>query len=224
MGDWKLIFSLTRKDEVVDILMTFFFLNLGAVVQSLSHVWLFATPWTAAHQTSLSFTISRNWLKLMSIELLMPSNRLILCNPLLLLLSIFPSIRVFSNELALRIRWQSIGASVSASVLPMTIWGWFPLELTGLIFLLSKGLSGVFSSTTVWRHQFFGAQPFFIVQLSHLYVTTGKKLPGGSDGKASTCSAGDLGSIPGLGRSPGEGNGNLLQHYCLENPMDGGAW
>ena len=111
----------------------------------------------------------------MSIELVMPSNRLIPCNPLLLPFSIFPSIRVFSSELSLHIWWPSIGASVSASVLPMTIWGWFPLGLTGLISLLSKGLSGVFSSTTVWRHQFCGAQPFFIVHLSHVYKPTGKK-------------------------------------------------
>ena len=75
------------------------------VVQSLSHVGLLATPWTAAHQASLSFTISRSLLKLMSIESVMPSNHLILCLPLLLLPSIFPSIRVFSNELALCIRW-----------------------------------------------------------------------------------------------------------------------
>ena len=74
-------------------------------VQSLSCVWLFATPWTAAHQASLSITNSRNLLKLMSIASVMPSNSLILCHPLFLLPSIFPSIRVFSNESALRIRW-----------------------------------------------------------------------------------------------------------------------
>ena len=73
--------------------------------QLLSHVQLFATPWTAAHQASLSFTVSQSLLKLMSIESVMPSNHLILCCPLLLLLSIFPSTGVFSNELALRIRW-----------------------------------------------------------------------------------------------------------------------
>ena len=73
--------------------------------------------------------------------------------------SIFPSIRVFSNELALRIRWQSIGASASTSVFPMNIQGWFPLGLSGLISLLFKGLSRVFSSTTIQKHQFFDAQP-----------------------------------------------------------------
>ena len=77
------------------------------VVQWLSHVWLFSTPWTAASQASLSFTISQSFLKLMSIELMMPSNHLILCYPLLLS-SIFPSIRVFSNESVLRSRWPKI--------------------------------------------------------------------------------------------------------------------
>ena len=85
-------------------------------VQSLSHVWLFATPWTAAHQASLSFSISPSLLKLMSIESMMPSNHLILCRPLLLLPSVFPSIRVFSNESALRIRWpKSWSFSISPS-------------------------------------------------------------------------------------------------------------
>ena len=84
--------------------MNFYFtLSFVAVVQSLNHVRLFVNPWTAAHQASLSFTISWNLLKLMSIRSVMPSNYLILCRPLLLLPSIFPSIRVFSNELALHI-------------------------------------------------------------------------------------------------------------------------
>ena len=78
---------------------------INLIVQSPSHVWLFATPWTAARQASLSFIISQSLLKLKSTESVMPSNHLILCHPLLLLPSIFPSIRVFSNELALRIRW-----------------------------------------------------------------------------------------------------------------------
>ena len=87
-------------------------------VQSLSHVWLFATPWTAAHQTSLSITNSQSSLKLMSIEAVMPSNHLILCRTLLLLPSIFPSIRVFSNEPVLHIRWPkywSFSFSISPS-------------------------------------------------------------------------------------------------------------
>ena len=88
-------------------------------VQLLSRIGLFATPWTAACQASLSFTISRSLLTLMSIESVMPSNHLILCRPLLLMPSIFPSIRVFFNESVLHIRGQSIVVSASASVLPM---------------------------------------------------------------------------------------------------------
>ena len=127
----------------------------NVVVWSLGCLWLFATPWTAAHQASLSCTISQSLLKLMSIESMMPSNHLIFYCPFLLLPSIFLSIRVFSSELASD--GQSIEAS--ASVLPMNIQGWFPLGLTGWIFLLSKGLSRVSSSTTVWKHQFFRALP-----------------------------------------------------------------
>ena len=130
--------------------------HLVVVVQSLSHVWLFATPWTAARQASLSFTVSQSVLKLMSIKSVMPSNHLILCHPLLLP-SVFPSIRVVPTELLFTAGGQSIGAS--ASVLPMNIQYWFPLGLTGLIFLLSKGLSRVvFSSTTMQKHQYFSAQ------------------------------------------------------------------
>ena len=115
-----------------------------------------STPWTVAHQASLSITNSLSLLKLMSIELVMPSNHLILCHPLLLP-SVFPSIRVFSNESALRIRWPEYWW-VSASVFPMNIQDWFSLGWTGWISLQSKGLSRVFSNTTVQKHQFFGAQ------------------------------------------------------------------
>ena len=127
-------------------------------VQSLSHVWLFVTPWTAACQASLSITNSRSLLKLMSSESVMPSNHLILCCPLLLLPSILPSIRVFSSESALLIRCQSMGASSSTSVLPIKIQGWFSLVLTGLISWQSNRHSRVFSNTTVQKHQFFGSQ------------------------------------------------------------------
>ena len=95
--------------------------RIVVVVQSHSCVPLFVTPWTAARQTSLSITNSRRLIKLTCIESVMPSKYLILCHPLLLLPSIFPRIRVFTNELALRIGGQSIGASTSASVLPMNI-------------------------------------------------------------------------------------------------------
>ena len=127
-------------------------------VQSLSHVQLFATPWTAALQASLSITHSRSLLKLMSIESVMPSNHLILCRPLLLPPSIFPSSRVFSSESVLCIRWPNTGVSASASVLPMNIQDWSPLGWTGWISLQSKELSSIFSNTTVQKHQFFGTQ------------------------------------------------------------------
>ena len=117
------------------------------------------TPWTAAQEASLSFSISRSLLKLLSIESVMSSNHLILCHPLLLSPSIFPSIRVFSNESVLCISGQSIGVSASPSLLLMDIQGWFPLGLTSLISLLSRGLSRVFSNTTVQKHQFFNTQP-----------------------------------------------------------------
>ena len=126
-------------------------------VQSLSCVQLIVTPWTAARQASLFITNSRSLLKLMSIESVMPSHHFILCRPLLLP-SIVPSIRVFSNDSALHIRWPRIGVSPSASVLPMNILDWFPLGWTGWISLQSKGLSRVFSNATVQKHQFFGAQ------------------------------------------------------------------
>ena len=126
-------------------------------VQSLSHVWLFATPWTAAHQASLSITNSWSPLKPMSLESVMPSNQPILCCPLLLLRSIFPSIRVFSSESALCISGQSIGVSASKLVLPMNTQDWSPLGWTGWISLQSKGLSRVFSNSIVQKHQFFGA-------------------------------------------------------------------
>ena len=97
-------------------------------VQSLSRIWLFVTPWTAARQASLSVTNSQSSLKLISIELVMSSNHLILCHPLLLPPSIFPSIRVFSNELSLHTSGQSIRASALAPVLPMNVQGWFPFD------------------------------------------------------------------------------------------------
>ena len=127
-------------------------------VQSLSHVWLFATPWTAACQASLSITNSWSLLKLMSIKSMMPSNHLILCHPLLLLPSIFPSIRVFQMSQFFTSGSQSIGGLVIASVPSMNIEDWFPLGLTGWISLQSKGLSRVFSNTTNQKHQFFWAQ------------------------------------------------------------------
>jgi len=127
-------------------------------VQLLSRVWLIATPWTAALQASLSITNSWSLLKLMSIESVMPSNHLILCHPLLLLPSIFPSIRVFSNESVLHIRWPKywiFSFNISPS---MNIQDWFPLGLTSLVSLNFKGLSRVFSNNTVQKYQLFSAQ------------------------------------------------------------------
>ena len=119
---------------------------------------IFVTAWTTACQASLSITNSWSLLNLRSIESAMRSNHLILCHPLLLPPSIFPSNSVFSNESALHIRWPKTGASTSASVLPMNIQDWFPFGLTGWISLQSKGISRVFSNTTVQKHQFFSAQ------------------------------------------------------------------
>ena len=127
-------------------------------VQMLSRVWFFATPWTAARQASLSITNSRSPPKPMSMEPMMTSNRLILCHPLLLLPSIFPSIRVFSNESTLHIRWPKYW-SFSLNISPSkNTQDWSPLGWIGWISLQSKELSRVFSNTTVQKHQFFGAQ------------------------------------------------------------------
>ena len=123
-------------------------------VHSISRVWLFATPWSAACQASVSITNSWNLLKLMSVESVTPSNHLILCRPLLLLPSIFPSIRVFSKESVLHIMWPKFRVSASASVHPMNV----PLGWTGWISLQSKGLSRVSSNTTVQKHLFFRIQ------------------------------------------------------------------
>ena len=118
-----------------------------------------ATPWITAHRASLSITNSRSSLRLTSIESVMPSNYLILCCPLLFLLSIFPSIKVFSNESALCIRWPKYW-SFSFSISPSNEHqDWSPLEWTGWISLQSKGPSRLFSNTTVQKLQFFGAQP-----------------------------------------------------------------
>ena len=122
--------------------------------RSLSWVQLFATPWTETRQASLSITNSQSLLKLMSVESMIPSNHLIRFSSCL---QSFPAAGSFPMNQLFAAGGQSIGAS--ASVLPMNIQGLFPLGWTGLISLLSKGLSRVFSSTTIRKHQFFGAQP-----------------------------------------------------------------
>ena len=132
--------------------------QMESSVQSLSHVQLLAVPWTAACQASLSITNSWNLLKLMSIASVMPPNHLILCHPLLLHLQSFSASGSFPVSQFFASGSQSIGVSASASVLPMNIQDWFPLGLTGLISLQSKGFSRVFSNTTIKKHQFFGSQ------------------------------------------------------------------
>ena len=128
-------------------------------------------PWTAAHQVSLSFTISQSWLKHMSIESMMPSNHFILCHPLLFLLSIFPSTGAFPSQLFTSSD-QSIRASGSASVLPVNIQDWFPLGLISLLSVqgtLKSLLQHHSSKASILQHS-----AFFMVQLSYPYVTTGK--------------------------------------------------
>ena len=139
------------------------------VIQSLSHVWLFVIPWTAALQISLSFTASWSLRKLMSIKSTMSSNHLILCHPLLFLPSIFPTIRGFSNELALYIRWLKY-LSFNFSISPSNEYsGLISLGLIVLISLQSKGLERVFSNTTVPKHQFFDAQ-LSLLSNSHIHT------------------------------------------------------
>ena len=132
--------------------------DLMLIVKSLSHVRLFATPWTAAHQASLSITNSQSLLKLMSIESVMPSNHLILCRPLFLLPSVFPTIKVFSSELVLQIRWPeywSFSFSISHS---SEYSGLISFRIDWLDLLAVQGTLKSLSSTTVQKYQFFGAQ------------------------------------------------------------------
>ena len=145
-------------------------------VQLLSHVWFFAIPWTAARQAYLSITKSQSLFKLMSIESVMPSNHLILCRPLLLLPSIFPNIRVFSNESALHIRWPNYW-SLSFNISPSNEhpglisfrMDW--LDLLAVLGTLKSLLQHHSSKASMLRHS-----AFFIVQLSHSNMTTGKTI------------------------------------------------
>ena len=143
-------------------------------VQSLSHVWLFVTPWTAAHQASLSITNSQNLPKLMSIELVMPSNYLILCRPLLLLPSVLPSIRVFSNESALHIRWPkywNFSFNISPSnEHPRLI----SFRMDWLDLLAVQGTLRSLLQYHSLKTSILLCSAFFIIQLSHQYMTTEK--------------------------------------------------
>ena len=164
-----LYLAIKRKEMVIHTTIQmnpkYWYYDFFSSVQLLSCVRLFVTPWTAAHQASLSITNSRSLHKPMSIESAMPSNHPILCRPLLLP-SIFPSIRVFSNESALCIRCQSIGISASTSIIPMNIQDWFPLRLT-----LKSLFQHHSSKALILRHS-----AFFMIQFSHPYMTTGKTI------------------------------------------------
>ena len=145
-------------------------LLISGGVQLLSHVQLFAVPWTAAHWASLSITSSWSLLKLMSIELVMPSNHLILCRPLLPL-SMFPSIRVFFKSPGLRIRWPKYW-SFSFSISPSSEYsGPISFRMDWLDLLAVQG-----TLKSLFQHHSSKASSFFIVQLSHTYMTTGKTI------------------------------------------------
>ena len=150
--------------------------NLLSSVQLLSHVRLFATPWITARQVSLSITNSRSSPKLMPIELVMPSSHLILCRPLLLLLPIPPSIRVFSNESTLRMRWPKYW-SFSFSIIPSNEHpGLISFRMDWMDLLAVQGTLKSLLQHRGSKHQFLGTPAFFTVQLSHPYMTTGKTI------------------------------------------------
>ena len=155
-------------------MFNFLLSSFSSVVQSLSRVQLFATPWTAARQVSLSITSSGSLLKLMPIESVMPSNHLIHCHPCLLLPSIFPSIRVFSNESALRIRWPKYW-SFSSSISPSNEHpGLISFRMDWLDLLAVRGTLKSLLQHHSSKASILRDSAFFIVQLSHPYMTTGK--------------------------------------------------
>ena len=143
-------------------------------VQLLSHVQLFATPWTAAHQASLSFTISRSLFKFMSIEWVMPSNYLILYHPLPLLPSVFPSIRVFSKESVLHFRWPK---NWSFSITPSNEYsGLLSFRIDWCDLLAVQGTLNSLLQYHSWRASILWCSALFMVQLSHPYMTSGKTI------------------------------------------------
>ena len=210
---------------------------------SVSHFRFFANPWTAACQASLSFTNSWSLLQLIFIELVMQANHLVLCHPLLLLPSIFPSIRVFSNESVLCIRWPkywlfsfSISPSNDYSGLISFRINWF--DLLAVQGTLKTTVQSINSSVLSLLYG-----PTLIAQLvknlpamqeprfncwvrklrwrrDRLPTSVFLGFPCGSAGKVSACSVGDLGSIPRLGRSPGERKEYPVHYSGLENSMD----
>ena len=145
-------------------------------VQSLSCVWLYVTPWNAACQPSLSITNYRSFLKLMSIELVRPSSHLMLYHSLLLPLSIFPSIKVFSNESVLHIRWPKFW-SFSFSINPSNKYSWLiSFRTDWLAFLVVQGTLKSLIQYHSSKESILWLSAFFIVQLSHPYMTTGKTI------------------------------------------------
>ena len=158
---WKYIHTVLehrRSSVTINFLFSISTLVFRSV-QLLSRVWPFATPWTAAHQASLSISNSWSLLKHMSIKSVMPYNYLIVCCPLILLLSIFPSIRVFSNESVLHIRWPKYW-SFSFSIHPSSEYsGLISFRMDWLDLLAVQGTLRIFSNITVQKHQFFNAQP-----------------------------------------------------------------
>ena len=144
--------------------------------QSLSRVRLFATPWTAARQASLSLTYSQSSLRLTSIESVMPSSHLILCRPLLLLPSIFPSIRVFSSESALHIRWPKYWSFSFSIILSKEIPGLISFRMDWLDLLAVQGTLKSLLQHHSSKASIIRRSAFFTVQLSHPYMTTGKTI------------------------------------------------
>ena len=144
-------------------------------VQFVSRVWFFAKPWTSAHQASLSITNLRSPPKPMSIELVMPSNHLFLCSPLLSCPQYFPASGSLPMSQLFASGGQNIGVSVSISFFPMNTQDWYPLGWTGWISLQFKELWRVFFNTTVQKHQLFATQLFYSPTLNP-YLTTGKTI------------------------------------------------
>ena len=170
-------------------------------VQSLSRVHIFATPWTAAHQASLSITNSRSSLRLMSVEWEIPTHHLI---PFSSHLQSFPASGSFPMSQFIASGVQSVGVSASTSVLPMNIQDWYPLGWTGWISLQSKELSRVFSNTTVQKHQWFAAQLQGNTNKSHNKLSLHscwRGFPGDSDSMEPARNVQDPSSIPGSGRT-----------------------
>ena len=199
------------------ILVLFVIVQFSSLAQS---VWLFATPWTAAHQASLSIINSWSLPKLMSLESVMPSNHLILCRSLLLLPSTFPSIRVFSNESALHIRWPkywSFSISPSNEHPRLISFRMDRLDLLAVQGTLKTPLQHHSSKASILL-----CSAFFMFQLSHPYLTTGKTIALtrlAFVDKVMSLLSNMLSTLV-----IREGNGNPLQYSCLENSMGEGAW